>query len=115
MARRNKAGDGRRRRTFIWTFGAVAFISALLYWEQTAILYVLSTFAMVGLLLVVAFSDLEGRDKELTRELEDAVPVTAAGGEEEALTTSPLSAAAQTDRRARPKSRRPLRTGGAIK
>ncbi|HEU4595722.1 MAG TPA: hypothetical protein VFS10_11330 [Pyrinomonadaceae bacterium] len=45
---------------------AVAFVSALLYWEQTALLYVLSTLAMCGLLLVVAFSDLEGRDQELS-------------------------------------------------
>lgn len=44
----------------------MAFVAALLYWEQTAVLYVLSTLAMCALLLVVAFSDLEGRDRELT-------------------------------------------------
>ena len=38
---------------------------ALLYWEQAAVLYVLSTVAMCALLLVVAFSNLEARDKEL--------------------------------------------------
>lgn len=114
MARRNKAGGG-RRRSFIWTCGAVAFVSVMLYWEQTAILYVLSTLAMAGLLLVVAFSDLEGRDKELTRELEDAVPVAAAGGEAATLPTSPKSASARADRRDTHKSRRPLRTGGVIK
>jgi len=37
----------------------------LLYWEQVAVLYVLSTLAMSALLLVVAFSNLEARDKEL--------------------------------------------------
>lgn len=48
----------------IWVFGAVAAVSALLYLEQTALLYVLSTMAVCGLLIVVAFADLEGRDKE---------------------------------------------------
>lgn len=105
MARRKEAGGG-RHRTFIWTCGAVAFVSAMLYWEQTAILYVLSTFAMAGLLLVVAFSDLEGRDKELTHELKDAVPVTAAGREAAALLASPTPASARTDRRANSKNRR---------
>lgn len=38
---------------------------ALLYWEQAAVLYVLSTLAMCALLLVVMFSNLEARDKEL--------------------------------------------------
>ena len=33
----------------MWVIGAVAVVSALLYWEQTALLYVLSTLAMCGL------------------------------------------------------------------
>lgn len=53
-----------RRGKLIWVFGVVALVSALLYLEQTALLYVLSTLAVCGLMLVVAFSDLEGRDKE---------------------------------------------------
>ena len=40
-------------------------VIALLYWEQAAVLYLLSTLAMCALLLVVAFSNLEARDKEL--------------------------------------------------
>lgn len=68
MMRGVKEQGGRRGRrgTLVRVAGAVAFVSALIYWEQTALLYVLSTLAMCGLLLVVAFSDLEGRDKELT-------------------------------------------------
>jgi hypothetical protein len=65
---------------------AVAFVSALLYWEQTAILYVLSTLAMCGLLLVVAFSDLEGRDKELR---ESTLNERAATGSDNETATSP--------------------------
>ena len=37
----------------------MVFVTALLYWEQAALLYVLSTLAVCGLLLVVAFSDLD--------------------------------------------------------
>ena len=55
----------RRYRKFAWIFGSTAIVFALLYWEQAAVLYVLSTLAMCALLLVVAFSNLEARDKEL--------------------------------------------------
>jgi hypothetical protein len=40
-------------------------VIALLYREQAAVLYVLSTLAMCALLVVVMFSNLEARDKEL--------------------------------------------------
>ena len=52
-------GRKRRRGGFKWAFGGVAFVTALLYWEQAALVYVLSTLALCGLLLVVAFSDLD--------------------------------------------------------
>ena len=57
----------RRYRKFAWIFGSTGIVIALLYWEQAAMLYVLSTLAMCVLLLVVAFSNLEARDKELHR------------------------------------------------
>jgi Flp pilus assembly protein TadB len=64
----------RRYRKFAWIFGSSAIVIALLYWEQAAVLYVLSTLAMCALLLVVAFSNLEARDKELhTTALENMV------------------------------------------
>lgn len=59
-----------RRSTYIWTLSALATVSALIYWEQTALLYVLSTLAMCILLLVVAFSDLEARDRELNKQVD---------------------------------------------
>jgi hypothetical protein len=55
----------RRYRKFAWIVGMSAIVIALLYWEQVAVLYVLSTLAMCAVLLVVAFSNLEARDKEL--------------------------------------------------
>jgi len=53
-----------RYRKFAWIFGTSAVVITLLYWEQTAVLYVLSTLAMCALLLLVAFSNLEAPDKE---------------------------------------------------
>ncbi len=48
-------------------FGLVAvavLIGVLLYLEFIAVLYVLATLALVGLLLVVAFDDLEKVDRD---------------------------------------------------
>ena len=55
----------RRYRKFAWIFGSSGTVIALLYWEQAAALYVLSSLAMCALLVVVAFSNLEAQDKEL--------------------------------------------------
>ena len=67
MRRNSKSRMSFKRcyRKFAWIVGSSATVIALLYWEQTAVLYVLSTLAMCALLLVVAFSNLEARDKEL--------------------------------------------------
>ena len=55
----------RRYRKFAWIVGSSAIVIMLLYWEQAAVLYVLSTLAICAVLLVVAFSNLEARDKQL--------------------------------------------------
>ena len=67
MKRNSKSRIGlkRRYRKFAWIFGSSAIVIALLYWEQAAVLYVLSTLAICALLLVVMFSNLEARDKKL--------------------------------------------------
>ena len=54
----------RRRRKLFWLFAAFA-VCALLFAEQVAVLYVLSTLAICGLLMVVAFSNLEARDAQM--------------------------------------------------
>ena len=57
----------RRKRPYrkvAWIFGTSGVVIALLYWEQAAVLYVLSTLALAALLVVVMFSNLEARDKE---------------------------------------------------
>jgi hypothetical protein len=65
MRRENKIKIQRRRvRKLFWLFAAAA-VCALLFEEQAAVLYVLSTLATCGLLIVVAISNLEARDAEM--------------------------------------------------
>jgi hypothetical protein len=78
----------------------VAFVAALLYWEQTALLYVLLTLAMCGLLFFVAFSDLEGSGKELTEVTGQGETARAGGSEME------TAAAPRPERRAARRKRR---------
>ena len=44
--------------TALWALGVAAVVITLIYLERTAILYILCTVSVAGLLLVVAFSDL---------------------------------------------------------
>ncbi len=49
-----------RRSTALFWLGLVAvLIGALIYFGLIQVLYILATFALVGLLLIVAFADLE--------------------------------------------------------
>ena len=54
----------RRTVALFWCMGVALVIGALIYLEQIALLYVLATLALVFLLVIVGFSDLErvGRD-----------------------------------------------------
>jgi hypothetical protein len=54
----------RRRRTLFRLFAAAA-VCALLFEEQAAVLYVLSALAICGLMMVLAFSNLQARDAEM--------------------------------------------------
>jgi hypothetical protein len=86
-------GQKRRRGGLAWGVGAVAFVAALLYREQAALLYVISTLAVCCLLLVVAFSDLEGRDEELAEATRQEKSAPAGGGELTAAAAPGRSAA----------------------
>lgn len=48
----------RRRNTYLISAVVVAFVIGMIYYEQVALLYVLSTFSIVALLIVVAWSDM---------------------------------------------------------
>ena len=60
MNRKTLAGDRRRRKliTALWSLGVAALVMLLIYFERTAILYILCTLSIAVLLLIVAFSDL---------------------------------------------------------
>ncbi len=65
MRYQNKIKIQRRRvRKLFWLFAAAA-VCALLFEEQAAVLYVVSTLATCGLLIVVAISNLEARDTDM--------------------------------------------------
>jgi hypothetical protein len=51
----------RRRRmiTYLWIVGLAALTISLIYWELTALLYILATLGVTVLLLVVAKADLK--------------------------------------------------------
>ena len=55
----------RRWLTYLWIVGIVILVSVLIYFERTALLYVLATLGVTALLLVVAFADLGGDDRSL--------------------------------------------------
>ena len=54
----------RRAIALLWLVGVSIVIGTLIYLEQIAILYVLATISLVGLLLIVAFADLEHVGRE---------------------------------------------------
>ncbi len=65
MRRLEKIKIQRRHRGKLFWLFAAALVSALAFWEQVALLYLLSTLAICGLLIVVAFSNLEAKDAEM--------------------------------------------------
>ena len=54
----------RHRRKLFWLFAAAA-VCALLFEEQAGVLYVLSTLAICGVLMVLAVSNLVARDAKM--------------------------------------------------
>lgn len=66
MNRSKNAATERRRRklfTLLWTALLAAATISLIYWEMTALLYILATLGVTWLLVVVALSDLSRGQK----------------------------------------------------
>jgi hypothetical protein len=86
---RNKTGG--RRMTLIWIAVAVMIVVGLIWKEQVALLYILATLSVTGLLVIVAMADLQG-----ARQLETSRPApnddSAAAGD--GLSASGIAAAA---------------------
>jgi hypothetical protein len=53
----------RRWLTYVWIVGILLAVSLLIYFERTALLYVLATLGVTALLLIVAFADLGGDER----------------------------------------------------
>lgn len=53
----------RRWLTYLWIVAILLVVSLLIYFERTALLYVLATLGVTALLLVVAFADLGGDER----------------------------------------------------
>jgi hypothetical protein len=69
----NKARQRKRRSfTYLWIFGLAVLIFLLIYFEQIALLYILATFGVTVLLVIVALADL-GRG-ELSAETSPQIP-----------------------------------------
>lgn len=66
----NKLKLNRRKTAFLWLLAVSGVIGTLLYFEQVEVIYVLATLALVLLLIIVAFADLErvGRGDERVNE-----------------------------------------------
>ena len=67
MSQRISSGRGRQKNRlkspWLWIIGVTLVVVLLIYFEQTAILYVLATVGMTVLLTIVAFADLKGADR----------------------------------------------------
>jgi hypothetical protein len=57
---RNTKRFSRRTLALLWMLVVAVVIGTLIAYEQISILYVLATLALVTLLLIVGFADLEG-------------------------------------------------------
>lgn len=75
MSRRVSPPAGRktgRGMSLLWIGGMILIIILLLYFEQTALLYVISTLGVTALLVIVALADLEKERRVTATPADDA-------------------------------------------
>jgi hypothetical protein len=65
----------RRGFTLLWAAGLLLLVSLLIYFEQTAMLYIFSTLGVTVLLVIVALADL-GQSELSASEADQAQPVS---------------------------------------
>jgi hypothetical protein len=58
MSQRITKVKKRRWVTYLWIVGMIVLVSVLIYFEQTPLLYILSTLGVTILLVIVALADL---------------------------------------------------------
>ena len=72
------AKQARRKRrmiTYGWIIGLTVLTISLIYWEKTALLYILATLGVTALLVVVATADLAHADT-----MAESITPTRSGG-----------------------------------
>ena len=94
--------SSRRLRTFLWIAGLAAVVIALLYFEQTAILYLLATLGLTTLLIIVSRADLSGA-RRIASEAELGDDAAVIGNGITGVAAPASSPAAPARRRAAPK------------
>lgn len=64
MSQRIRTSKTKKNRglTYLWIFGLALLVFLLIYFEQTAILYIFSTLGVTVLLVIVASADLGRSD-----------------------------------------------------
>lgn len=74
---RGRRSTSGRNRSILWIAGVGLIVFLLIYFEQTAILYVLATLGVTALLVIVAFADLKGvpSGEELPKPADDAAAI----------------------------------------
>jgi hypothetical protein len=65
----------RRGFTYLWIFGLALLVFLLIYFEQTALLYIFSTLGVTVLLVIVALADL-GQSEASGSEPDAAQPLS---------------------------------------
>ncbi len=77
MTRKANSARNRRFITFAWIAVLALFTVFLIYREMTAVLYILATLGVTGLLIVVALADLAKDEKVSTESphANDAAPI----------------------------------------
>jgi hypothetical protein len=80
MSRKRNWGRNRRFITFAWITALTLLTVFLIYREMTAVLYILATLGVTGLLIVVALADLSRHEKFSTEssQVDDAAAVGSA-------------------------------------
>jgi hypothetical protein len=107
---RGNARRSRRLKLFYWVAGLSIVTISLIYFEQTAILYVLATLGVTALLVIVAMADLSGGQRAVSAgELGDDAAAIAnaipASSTTAAAATTAIKSPVRSTRRPRSKRR----------
>jgi hypothetical protein len=104
---RSRARNRSGLKRFLWIAGLAIVTISLIYFEQTALLYVLATLGVTALLVIVAMADLSGAHKSGSALGDDAAALANAipGSLPTATAATAIKPPATSSRRPRSKRR----------